>query len=73
MISVMTASRLVVCTLPVPPPLTIGTGATCRTASTTAARRSASSAAERRFISLIRGPCRRPSSGRSPTPAMWAS
>ena len=43
--------------LPVPPPFTIGTGATSRTAATTAARRSAISAAERRLMKRIARPC----------------
>ena len=73
MISVTAGSRRVVWMLPVPPPFTIATGATSRTAATTAARRSAISAADRRFISRISGACRRFPSGRSPRPAMWAS
>ena len=73
MISVTTSSRVVVWMLPVPPPFTIGTGATSRTAATTAARRSAISAAERRLMNRITGSCSGLPSGRSPRPAMCAS
>jgi hypothetical protein len=59
--------------LPVPPPFTIGTGATSRTARTTAARRSAISAAERRLIMRIAGFWALFPSGSSPRPAMCAS
>ena len=59
--------------LPVPPPFTSGSGATSRTAATTAARRSAISLAERRLICRIGGAWTRLPSGLSPEPAMWAS
>ncbi len=56
-----------------PPPLTISTGATARTAATTSARRSAISDTEAFCIRLIAMPCSGLPRGLSPTPAMWPS
>ena len=55
-ISVTTGSAAVVSRLPLPPPLTSGTGATSRTAATTAARRSATCATAARCIARTPAP-----------------
>ena len=70
----MTAASAAVRSIePVPPPLTKRSGATARTAATTAARRPASSRADARCIARIATPISGRPGGRSPTPAMWAS